>query len=48
MAVDMDQLNASIGRLVVDLSTMVCAGMEVMGERLGMYKALAKRVGIRS
>ena len=41
MAIDMDKLNAFIGRFVGDLGAAVHAGMVVIGERLGLYKALA-------
>src|ERR1700684_2593121 len=41
MAVDMDKLNDFIGRFVGDLGAAVHAGMVVIGERLGLYKALA-------
>ena len=40
-AVDMDKLNAFIGRFVGDLGAAVHAGMVVIGEKLGLYKALA-------
>jgi hypothetical protein len=40
MAVDMDKLNGFIGRFVGDLGAAVHAGMVVIGERLGLYKAL--------
>src|SRR3954464_7305621 len=38
---DMDKLNAFIGQFVNDLGASVHAGMVVIGERLGLYKALA-------
>jgi len=38
---DMDKLNAFIDRFVTDLGAAVHAGMVVIGERLGLYKALA-------
>ena len=38
---DMDKLNAFIGQFVTDLGAAVHAGMVVIGERLGLYKALA-------
>jgi SAM-dependent methyltransferase len=38
---DMDRLNAFIGRFVGDLGAAVHAGMVVIGEKLGLYKALA-------
>ena len=41
MAVDMDKLNAFIGQFVTDLGAAVSAGMVVIGDRLGLYKALA-------
>ena len=41
MAMDMDRLNAFIGRFVGDLGAAVHAGMVVIGERLGLYRALA-------
>ena len=43
MAVDMDKLNGFIGQFVGDLGAAVHAGMVVIGERLGLYKALASR-----
>jgi SAM-dependent methyltransferase len=42
MAIDMDKLNAFIGRFVGDLGAAVGTGMVVIGERLGLYKALAE------
>ena len=41
MAIDMDKLNAFVGRFVTDLGAAVHTGMVVIGERLGLYKALA-------
>ena len=41
MAVDMDKLNGFIGQFVGDLGAAVHAGMVVIGERLGLYKAMA-------
>src|SRR5882724_10599462 len=41
MALDMDKLNAFVGQFVGDLGATVHAGMVVIGERLGLYKALA-------
>ena len=41
MAIDMDKLNAFVGRFVGDLGAAVHAGMVVLGEKLGLYKALA-------
>lgn len=40
-AIDMDQLNAFLGKFVSDLGASVHAGMVVIGEKLGLYKALA-------
>jgi SAM-dependent methyltransferase len=40
-ALDMDKLNAFVGRFVGDLGAAVHTGMVVIGERLGLYKALA-------
>jgi ubiquinone/menaquinone biosynthesis C-methylase UbiE len=40
-AVDSDKLNAFIGRFVGDLGAAFHAGMVVIGEELGLYKALA-------
>jgi ubiquinone/menaquinone biosynthesis C-methylase UbiE len=37
---DMDALNAFIGQFVTDLGAAVHAGMVVIGEKLGLYKAL--------
>ena len=40
MALNQDKLNSLLGRFVVDLGAAVHAGMAVIGERLGLYKAL--------
>ena len=40
-ALSMDKLNAFIGQFVGDLGAAVHAGMVVIGEKLGLYKALA-------
>ena len=40
-AIDMNKLNAFIGQFVTDLGATVHAGMVVIGEKLGLYKALA-------
>lgn len=42
MAVDMEKLNAFVGRFVGDLGAAVHSGMVVIGEKLGLYKALAE------
>ena len=39
-ALDMDKLNAFIGQFVTDLGAAVHTGMVVLGEKLGLYKAL--------
>jgi SAM-dependent methyltransferase len=41
ITLDMDKLNAFIGRFVTDLGAAVHCGMVVIGEKLGLYKALA-------
>ncbi|HEY2039036.1 MAG TPA: SAM-dependent methyltransferase, partial [Edaphobacter sp.] len=41
MAMDMDRLNAFVGRFVGDLGAAGHAGMVVIGEKLDLYKALA-------
>jgi SAM-dependent methyltransferase len=41
MAVDSNKLNAFLGQFVNDLGAAFHAGMVVIGERLGLYKALA-------
>jgi len=41
MAVDSDKLNAFLGRFVGDLGAGFHAGLVVIGERTGLYKALA-------
>src|ERR1700726_2876061 len=41
MAVDNDKLHQFLGKFVNDLGAAVHAGMVVIGEKLGLYKALA-------
>ena len=41
-ALDMDKLNNFIGKFVTDLGAAVHTGMVVIGEKLGLYKALAE------
>ncbi len=41
MAVNADKMNEFLGKFVNDLGATVHAGMVVIGERLGLYKALA-------
>src|SRR3984885_6657142 len=43
MAIDTDKLNAFMGLFVADLGAAVHTGMVVIGERLGLYKALASQ-----
>ena len=43
MALEMDKLNAFVGRFVGDLGAAAHAGMVVIGDKLGLYKALALR-----
>src|SRR6059058_923796 len=40
-ALDMNKLNAFVGQFVSDLGAAAHAGMVVIGEKLGLYKALA-------
>ncbi len=42
-ALDMDKLNTFIGQFVTDLGAAVHSGMVVIGEKLGLYKALSER-----
>jgi SAM-dependent methyltransferase len=41
-AIDMNKLNSFIGQFVTDLGAAVHTGMVVIGEKLGLYKALAR------
>ena len=41
MALDMGKLNSFVGQFVGDLGAAVHSGMVVIGEKLGLYKALA-------
>jgi SAM-dependent methyltransferase len=41
-AIDMNKLNAFVGQFVTDLGAAVHTGMVVIGEKLGLYKALAE------
>jgi len=41
MAIDSDKLNEFLGKFVTDLGATVAAGNVVIGDRLGLYKALA-------
>jgi hypothetical protein len=42
MPVDEDQLNDLIGRFITDLGATVHAGNVVIGDRLGLYRALSE------
>jgi 2-polyprenyl-3-methyl-5-hydroxy-6-metoxy-1,4-benzoquinol methylase len=42
MGIDTDKLNSFLGRFVGDLGASVHSGMVVIGEKLGLYKALAE------
>ena len=42
MAIDTEKLNSFLGRFVGDLGASVHSGMVVIGEQLGLYKALAE------
>jgi SAM-dependent methyltransferase len=42
MAIDTEKLNSFLGRFVGDLGASVHSGMVVIGEKLGLYKALAE------
>src|ERR1700691_2103950 len=42
MALDMDKLNVFVGQFVGDLGAAVHSGMVVIGEKLGLYKALVE------
>jgi SAM-dependent methyltransferase len=43
MAIDQDKLNAFLGKFVSDLGATFNAGMVAIGDKLGLYKALAKK-----
>ncbi len=43
MPLEMEKVNAFVGRFVGDLGATIHAGMVVLGDKLGLYKALAKR-----
>ena len=44
-AIDMDTLMAFVGKFVGDLGATIGAGNVLLGERLGLYRALAKQPG---
>ena len=43
MAIDQDKLDEFLGKFVADFGATFNAGMVVIGEKLGLYKALAKK-----
>ena len=45
MAIDQDKLNEFLGKFVADFGATFNAGMVVIGEKLGLYKALAACTG---
>ena len=44
MPVDEDQLNNLIGQFITDLGATVQAGHVVIGDRLGLYRALSNEI----
>jgi 2-polyprenyl-3-methyl-5-hydroxy-6-metoxy-1,4-benzoquinol methylase len=42
MAIDVDKLNQLLGKLVIDFGATFQAGLVVIGESLGLYKAMAE------
>ena len=42
MAIDQDKLHAFLGRAIVDFGATFSAALIRIGDRLGLYKALAK------
>jgi SAM-dependent methyltransferase len=42
MAIDQDKLNAFMGKAVGDIGAAMSANMVLLGDRLGLYKAMAK------
>ena len=42
MAVNLDKLNAFMGKAVGDIGTALSANMVLLGNKLGLYKAMAK------
>ena len=47
-AINMDKLNAFMGQVVGELGATVNAGLIVIGDRLGLYKAMAQAGPITS
>ena len=46
MALEMEKLNAFVGQFVGDLGATIHAGMVVLGDTLGLYKPLRRRVAM--
>ena len=42
MALNQERLNSLLGRAVVDIGATLHAGLVMIGEKLGLYKTLAK------
>lgn len=42
MAVNSDKLNAFMGKAVGDIGAALSANMVLLGDKLGLYKAMAK------
>ena len=42
MAVNPDKLNAFMGKAVGDIGAALSANMVLLGDKLGLYKAMAK------
>ena len=42
MSVDQEKLNQLLGQFVADFGASLHAGMVVIGEKLGLYKAIAR------
>lgn len=42
MAVNTDKLNAFMGKAVGDIGAAMSANMVLLGDKLGLYKAMAK------
>ena len=41
--VDQERLNSFLGRMLGDMGATLSAALVVIGDRLGLYKALAER-----
>ena len=47
MAVNPDKLNAFMGKAVGDIGAALSANMVLLGDKLGLYKAMVKRAQSR-